>query len=163
MPKLFLPGLIMHYLEQSPELMALLGEEGISTLLPPDPLEGPHISVRAVSQSGVENVRRTIIQVTPFAPCGEVLARRGIFTHPDVLVDDLAVMASDILSQAKNVVVDEHTAFSVKFLDAPGQLVDTGRGVDRPIVSAPLRFLVVMHRKKLSVPLFTPPAGGFVV
>lgn len=129
---------------------ALLGGS-VSCKFVPDPLVKPHVLIQAVGNNGADPLlRKVMIQVTPFVPDDDVLVRAGIEDPADLVAWNLAVRAGEVLGRAKNVVIDDDTAFSASWLEGPIQQYDTERGADRPIFYAPCRFMAHVRKRAKS-------------
>lgn len=144
-PLPYVAGTIRRFLKEKPEFMELLHGGRITTRNLPDPLTKPHCLVAVTGHVGDSPfMRRLIVQVTPWAP---ERSASGLREDPDVTVWKAAAMAGELLGRAKNIVVDEQNAFNATWLDGPVQLYDFGRGQDRPLFYAPVRFQIhIRHR-----------------
>lgn len=142
----YISGHVRRYLLDHPDVIEALGSGRIGTDPVPSPLRDIYVRVAVTGQSGSTPRRRQlIVQVTPWLPADPETTDATY--DPAEIVWDVATVIGQVGAQARNVTIDEHTAWSAEWIEGPTELFDDERGIDAALLFTPVTFLVtVSHR-----------------
>lgn len=146
-PYPYIPGHIRRYLLDQPEVLDRLdGGRIVAGGSIPDPLTGLHVRVAVTGQSGsTPRARRLLVQCQPWFPEDPMVS--GTDQDPSTVVWDMATVIGQAAAQAKNEVIDEHTAWKAEWIEGPVELFDVKRGANRALLYTPITLKVtVSHR-----------------
>ena len=145
-PYPYISGYVRRFLLDSPDVQRVLRGGRIGTGPVPDPLTVPYVRVAVSGQVGsTPRARTLLVQVTPWLPADESVTNLG--EDPALVVWELATTMGQVAAQARNVVIDERTAWNAKWIEGPVELFDQARGPDRVLLYTPIVLEVtVSHR-----------------
>lgn len=139
-------GYVRKFLLGHPDVVAHLRGGRIGTGPVPDPLTGPYVRVATSGQVGsTPRARQLIVQVTPWFPEDPQIT--GTVEDPSTVVWEIATVIGQAAALARNVKIDDHTAWRAEWIEGPVELFDQERGADRALLYAPIILQVtVSHR-----------------
>lgn len=145
-PYPYISGYVRRFLLDSPDVQRVLRGGRIGTGPVPDPLTAPYVRVAVSGQVGsTPRARNLLVQVTPWLPADESII--SLNADPATVVWDIATTAGQVAARARNVVIDERTAWAAKWIEGPVELFDQARGPDRVLLYTPIVLEVtVSHR-----------------
>lgn len=145
-PYPYIPGYVRRFLLDSPDVQRVLRGGRIGTGPVPDPLVKPYVRVAVSGQVGsTPRARNLLVQVTPWLPADETIT--NLDADPSTVVWELATTMGQVAAQARNVVIDERTAWRAEWIEGPVELFDQERGPDRGLLYTPIVLQVtVSHR-----------------
>lgn len=145
----YISGHLRRFLLEDPDVLDHLHGGRIGTGRVPKPLSRPYVRVAVSGQIGsTPRVRKHLVQVTPWIPEDPEVTGLGI--DPAEAVWNLATVMGQATVRARNISIDEHTAWSALWLDGPIELFDTERGEDQALLYTPIVLEVTTgHRRPL--------------
>lgn len=145
-PYPYISGYIRKYLLENEDVKRDLRGGRIGTGPIPDPLKAPYVRVAVSGQVGsTPRARTLLVQITPWFPADPSVS--GTAEDPSLVVWAIATTIGQVAATARNVVIDDQTAWKARWIEGPVELFDQERGPDRGLLYTPIVLEVtVSHR-----------------
>lgn len=133
---------IRQFLIAQPELTTLVPAASVTTGELSAQITGPVVTIAVTGNVGDDPfLRRPMVQVTPWVPKASVLQAMTppVTLMPDELAWNIGTVIGQLIGRAADIPWRD-CAWTARWTDGPVMLRDIKRGVDNPLIYAPVRF-----------------------